>query len=177
MGAFRNEPEEWQRLDWALLQVGSVSLFWRREVLDEAVRWLEENGYAIRQMDAAGWRSDDDLHDAMSRALDFPDYYGRNLNALLDCLEDVATYEYGSDPTSSGTAVVVLGYDAFTAWDKDLAQRVLHLVALAGRRALLVGHRMIFLIQSNDPKLRFEDVGAQPVRWNPKEWLNKARGL
>lgn len=28
----------------------------------------------------------DDLHDALSKALDFPNYYGRNLDALWDCL-------------------------------------------------------------------------------------------
>lgn len=28
----------------------------------------------------------DDFHDAISKALGFPDYYGRNLDALWDCL-------------------------------------------------------------------------------------------
>lgn len=29
------------------------------------------------------------LHDAMALAMDFPDWYGRNLDALHDCLTDV----------------------------------------------------------------------------------------
>ncbi len=29
------------------------------------------------------------LHDALKVALDFPDYYGKNLDALFDCLTDI----------------------------------------------------------------------------------------
>ncbi|MGH9269450.1 MAG: barstar family protein [Acidimicrobiales bacterium] len=173
MGAFRNEPKEWERLDWSLFLNGFVHLFWRREVLEEAVRWLQDNGYAIRRMDASGWVSAEDFDDAISRALDFPDYYGRNLNALLDCLRDVGSYYYGADPDASGTAAVILGYDAFAARYRDLAQGVLDVFATAALESLLIGHRMLLLVQSNDPKLRFDDVGAQQVRWNPKEWLKR----
>ncbi len=31
----------------------------------------------------------DSLHDALKTALDFPDYYGKNLDALFDCLTDI----------------------------------------------------------------------------------------
>lgn len=31
-----------------------------------------------------------DLHDAISQVLSFPDWYGRNLDALYDCLTDIA---------------------------------------------------------------------------------------
>lgn len=30
------------------------------------------------------------LHSALARSLDFPDWYGRNLDALYDCLTDLA---------------------------------------------------------------------------------------
>ncbi len=29
------------------------------------------------------------LHDALSHAFSFPDYYGKNLDALYDCLTDI----------------------------------------------------------------------------------------
>lgn len=34
--------------------------------------------------------SRDDLHDALSRQLSLPEYYGRNLDALYDCLTDLS---------------------------------------------------------------------------------------
>lgn len=33
------------------------------------------------------------LHDALSAQLDLPEYYGRNLDALYDCLTEVAETE------------------------------------------------------------------------------------
>ena len=41
------------------------------------------------QLSAAAWRTEREAHDALARALDFPDYYGHNLDALHDCLTDL----------------------------------------------------------------------------------------
>ncbi|MBQ7519875.1 MAG: barstar family protein [Clostridia bacterium] len=41
------------------------------------------------QLSAASWRTSRDAHDALARALSFPDYYGHNLDALHDCLTDL----------------------------------------------------------------------------------------
>jgi len=41
------------------------------------------------QLSAASWRTEREAHDALARALDFPDYYGHNLDALHDCLTDL----------------------------------------------------------------------------------------
>ncbi len=43
--------------------------------------------YAL--IDGAAIRSRDELHDALARQLSLPDWYGRNLDALYDCLTDL----------------------------------------------------------------------------------------
>ena len=41
------------------------------------------------QLSAAAWDSPEKSHDALADAHSFPDYYGRNLDALHDCLTDL----------------------------------------------------------------------------------------
>lgn len=40
-------------------------------------------------IDGGFLRSKDHLHDVLSRELRFPEWYGRNLDALHDCLTDI----------------------------------------------------------------------------------------
>lgn len=42
----------------------------------------------IVTIDCARIHTADDFHEALAQALDFPDYYGKNLDALFDCLTD-----------------------------------------------------------------------------------------
>lgn len=41
------------------------------------------------QLSARKWRTEQDVHDALARVLQFPGYYGRNLDALFDCLREL----------------------------------------------------------------------------------------
>ena len=54
---------------------------------------------------------------------------------------------------------------------------MLNIIADQARSAILVGNRIICLVQSNDPQLSIEPVGALPVMWNDAELLNSSRGL
>jgi hypothetical protein len=116
---FRNDPAEWQRIDWQLLRTGSVTLFWKIEVLDETVRWLSENDYRIHELDASGWTSTDTALNALADALNFPDYFGHNFNALADCMGDVAVFSYGSDENSMGTEIALTHFDLYAERELD----------------------------------------------------------
>ena len=154
-----------------------MHLFWHDDVLAETVELLSNFGYRVVAFDARDWQTDQDMLVDLGRALSFPDYYGRNLDALNDCLSDVATYDYGATPVDKGTLVAVRGYDAFTERSPKTAQALLDIFATQARHGALVGHRMLLLVQTADPRASYEPVGATPVMWNPKEQLNAKRGL
>lgn len=42
-------------------------------------------------IDCRGFVPRSDLHSALANALSFPEHYGRNLDALHDCLTDIST--------------------------------------------------------------------------------------
>jgi RNAse (barnase) inhibitor barstar len=142
-----------------------VTLFWRTGVLQDTVGWLIEHGYHVVRLPAAEWTTQADFHRDIKVALDFPDYYGANLDAFNDCLRDVAT----QDSPATGLVLVMTGYDAFARREPRAAQAILDIIADQARTGALHGHRMLCLVQSDDPHIEFAPVGGTAVPWNPAE--------
>ena len=78
-------------------------------MLDETVRWLRSHAYDVKEFDAGWWKSDADMYADMALRLDFPDYFGRNLDALNDCMSDVASGDYGWRAETTGLVIVLRG--------------------------------------------------------------------
>ncbi|MGI5241576.1 barstar family protein [Dactylosporangium sp. CA-139066] len=175
MAAFDPETDLAQDHAFRLLANTPVTLFRRPEVLDETIGWLGAHGYQITRLNAASWSTERDLHREVAAALEFPDYYGHNLDALNDCMRDVVSQAYGWQPDAAGLVLVFVGYDTFAGHCPRAAQVVLDIMAGHSRGAALIGRRLMCLVQSDDPDLRFEPVGATPVAWNDAEWLDAAR--
>ena len=177
MATWDADAETTQPVDYRLAQNTFVTMFWSSQLLDETVEWLRSHGYDVVEFDAGAWESDADMYDDVSSGLNFPDRFGRNLDALNDCMRDVASGDYGWRPAATGLVIVLRAFDAFTAVDPRTAQTMLDVFAGRARGAILIGYRLICLVQSNDPRLAFEPVGAMPVMWNDAEWPGSTRGL
>lgn len=175
MVAFDPEADLSDDLAFQMVSKSPVTLFWRRQVLDETTTWLGTHGYQVTVLDASSWSAQADLHHAIAAALHFPDYYGRNLDALNDCLRDVVAQTYGWAPDTTGLALVFLGYDNFARQCPDAGEAVLDILADHSRVAALLGRRLMCLVQSNDPDIELTPVGATPVTWNDAEWLESRR--
>ena len=67
MAVFRNEPEEWQRLDWAILQNGYACLYHRPEFLQLDVMWFRKERYRVIEFDCAKWETDQLMHDELKQ--------------------------------------------------------------------------------------------------------------
>ena len=167
---------EWREEDFQLLRNSAIHLFWQRVILDETVSKLRDGGYTVIALDAGQWSSPTDLHADIAREFSFPAYYGKNMDALNDCLRDIALGEEGA-AAKTATALVLDRFDAFVRTDPSAAHTLIDIFAHNSRLAMLVGHRMVCLLQTDDPRLKLPPVGATPVMWNEKEWLHKNRGL
>jgi RNAse (barnase) inhibitor barstar len=49
----------------------------------------EQNGYFVFRVDLAGADDKREMLDAIGRAMQFPEWFGHNWDALLDCLSDL----------------------------------------------------------------------------------------
>jgi RNAse (barnase) inhibitor barstar len=179
MGLFRKQrlaparPERpaAERLDVQLMQSSAVSLYHKHAVLAQDIACLQQFGYRVYTFDAALWQAPADFHAAAKRELAFPDYYSSNLASWIDCLGDLDV------PEAGGVVMQFRHFDAFARVDSQFAHTLLDSIESASRRFLLVGRRLLALVQSDDPRVRFERIGAVPVNWNPREWLEADRGL
>jgi RNAse (barnase) inhibitor barstar len=171
MAAFGDDPRDRERLDWRLLQNGAVALYHRTSVLRQDAEWLRQEGYRLYELDAGDWNTAVAFYRDAKRVLGVPPQYGDNLAILIDALSELDV------PADGGVALQFRRYDACARAQRPLAQTVLDLIESTSRRFLLTGRRVLGLVQSDDPRLKFERVGAVPVVWNPREWLDSARGL
>ena len=62
-------------------------------------------------MDCGGVATKQELHELIAESLDFPDWYGHNLDALMDCLTDL------DETTVTLTGCSRVGFDAQDFWD------------------------------------------------------------
>lgn len=160
-----------ERLDWALLERGAVTLYHRAQVLAEDQAWLVRAGYRVHELDASKWAGASDFHAAVRAALAFPDWYQPTFASFVDAMAELAI------PARGGAVIVMRRYDRFAKAEHELAQWVLDAIETTSRQNLLLGRRLLALVQCDDPRTRFEAVGTRPVTWNPREWTEEQRGL
>ena len=93
MPVFSVNSEDHQRLDLQLLKNGVIHLYYRPATLSRDIDWLKSNQYRIEEFDCSKWSDEKVMHDELATRLEFPGYYGRNLDALNDCLRDLTFHE------------------------------------------------------------------------------------
>jgi RNAse (barnase) inhibitor barstar len=152
-----------------LLRASPVTRFTDPAMMAEEVRALEADGYRCVRLDCSAWAGEADFHAAVAPALEFPDYYGRNLAAFNDCIKSIKLTE------CRGLVLVFTHWEAFARAAGDRAWAVLDIIACASRFRLVYGDRLLALLHVADPALRFEPVGRVGVVPSWREQSRRAR--
>lgn len=167
MTVFKENDSEIQRLDFCLLRDSVISLYWKKEILENDLKWFENENYEIISFDCKSWINEFEMHKQLKQNLHFPDYYGMNLNALDDCLSDFKIIKTGQ----------IIVFEHLDSIDQRVLHDLLDVFATNSRQKLLFGKRLIILAQVDDPNLEIDPVGAFTVLWNGHEWLNSKRQI
>ena len=155
----------------------AVNLYFKPAVLDGDIAALRDAGYRILSVDASAWGDTAAMHQDLANVFGFPSHYGRNWDALNDCLSDVRAFYWDLPAGTLRVALVLKRFDVFAAKYPDEAHLLLDIYAVNQRAALIGGDHLICLVQSDDPSLQLAPVGATEAEWNRAEWLNRNRGL
>lgn len=94
-------------LDYEVIRDGGITIYRDFRYLEEDILWLRDKSYRIHRVDCGGWVSENSLHESLKTALAFPDYYGKNFNALNDVISDLDV------PDEGGVALVFSSYDFY----------------------------------------------------------------
>jgi len=76
--------------------------------------------------------------------------------------------------------IVLTRFDAYAAGAgsapmprlKNEAEVVLDIIVSGSRFHLLNGNRLLALVQTDDPELRFGAIGGSSPQWNRREWYD-----
>lgn len=101
-------------------------------------------GYEIERFDCSAWHDEAAMHAEVAARLDFPDYYGRNFDALDDCLTDT---EVLAVPVHSGLVLTLEHLDGWPGRQGALVE----VLAEASRYWSLFGRRIIVLVSVSRP--------------------------
>jgi len=154
--------------DIEILKDGPICKYYKNSILDEDVNWFIENRFDVYDLNVKKWNKNN-MHKEIKSNLNFPDYYGENLNAFDDCLGDMM------NPRYKGVVIVFRGFDEFFINARTSAEAILDIIAQESRTWLLEGQKLIALVQSNNPNLELPKLGGTNPNWNSAEWLNSER--
>ena len=163
MAVFDNLENEY--LVWTLMQNGSITMYHHAAFLKEDINQLRKDGYLINTIDCSKVVNKIDLLQQFEHELDFPDWWGRNLDALNDLIGDIYV------PRDTGRVIVLNRIDHLFVYAPDLTWHILDILEHNSRSFLLFGKRLITLVQSDVPDVIVKAVGANPVSLSRKDQL------
>lgn len=170
MALFNRYANNCSRVDWAILIQGSISLYYDENILEKDLDWLKNNEYRVINLDFNTIKSTKKFHEIVKKVCEFPDYYGENMSALSDCLmHDLEI------PFESGCVLVLKKYNIFYEKEPDFAHDILERLDETSRRRILMGERLIILLQSDNPLFSPNKIGAYNISWNRHEYIEKYR--
>ena len=159
--------------DWQFLADGAVNLFWRKELFDQAKAALTGVGYDLIEIK---YRTLDEFCGQLGAALKWKEQFGYepwtgNLDALNDGLRTVPF------PSSKRMAICIEAFHRLVDQQAQMAQGLLDVIEHQARNRLLLGHRLLALVQTDDGAFESTNLGARRAQWNDAEWMFDVRRL
>jgi hypothetical protein len=162
-----------ERADWPLIRDRAVTLFWRTSVFAATKQDLARIGYRLIEVDCASCAA---LITALSDGLEWKNQFGYepwtgNLNALQEGLADAP---FGDEMC---LALCLEGFHRVVHEDAEYAHSLLDIIEREARNHLVMGRRLLALVQTDDGHYSTGPLGGRAVSWNFAEWFDKSRTL
>jgi len=161
--------QDHQRTDYSILQNSPIVLYHRPLTMAADIDALHAEGYRILEVDCSNFGDIPSFAPQLGLILQFWGEWHGGLNAFNDYLSDVRF------PDSGCLAVALAHFDALHSNAADFAAGLADIFASSSRYHALFGRRLIMMLQVDECSFHLPPVGACPVIWNRKEFLDKSR--
>ncbi len=139
--------------DWILLRDGNVFRYKKRSHVDDTCDELSSLGYTIIKVNLGECQSIEEIFDSITREMNLPVGYVRNLDALSDAFDGIAQLKLNYDKEAAGTAVALYGFDTLVNIDHFSAHYVLDSFAQSARVASMFSHPMLCIAETESRDL------------------------
>ncbi|HET7725080.1 MAG TPA: hypothetical protein VFK68_10610 [Propionibacteriaceae bacterium] len=142
------------------LATGAVGIVYDRAVLGAALNDLRARDYRVAAFDCRRWSNPLEAGQELGAALGMPESLPRTIPVVGQYLQELARSDEPFGDLRLRMAVVLGVFDDFLSRHRADALVLLDELAQASRMAQLFQHRILVLVQSDDPGL---DVVAVPT--------------
>lgn len=146
-----------------------IQLYRNPETLATDLRRCTDLRWQVVNLDASAWGDATAMHDHLAKAFELPGYYGRNLDALVDVMGDVAEGRFGLAPDIPGAVILVTGVERFLSVAPRQAIALVEILAGTSTIAMQFGWPVAVMVQSNDPDIELSTGAMATVPWNAAE--------
>ena len=146
------------------LATGAVGIVYDRAVLGGVLNDLQVKAYRVAAFDCRRWADPLAAGQELGAALGMPESLPRTIPVIASFLEELARSDSPYGDLRLRMAVILGVFDDFLARHRAEALNLLDALGQASRQAQLFGHRMLVLVQSDDPSLTFVAVPTTTIR-------------
>lgn len=100
----------------------------------------------VIRLDAAGFRDWESFHSVFASTFGFPDFYGRNMNAWIDCMSDLSEDTGMTTERGSPADPVVLYLDNIDVVPTELYMALVKCSAFVNWRRLEMGNPAVLIL-------------------------------
>ena len=152
-----------------LLAASPVVRYANRNIMTEEIAELNSLGYSCSIFNCINWQVEADFHKDVAIALEFPHYYGRNLDAFKDCLFGVTTR------SAAGVALAFYEWDNFAQAVPEDSWKILDVIAFVSRRLLVERFRFFALLHAPDTPFYSRRIGGNCIAKAHRERIEYGR--
>ncbi len=157
-----------------LFKNGGVVLYNRPELLIKMEEQLKNAGYLVHESNCEQKPQKESLLLEIVQSLPIPQFHP---NVNLDGFNDYLRYlEFSKH---KGIVIIIKNFHLFYKSDRKWAYAIADIFAQQHRSHLLMGNRLLTILQSDDPRLdqKIGSIGGYEPRWNTVEKSYENRGL